>query len=64
MNIEKAKQIPIEMVLQKMNYTPSKTYGFDTWYSSPLHCKSSAKSGLIQFKTKRVFSKIINFEIV
>ena len=47
MNIEKAKQIPIEMVLQKMNYTPSKTYGFDTWYSSPLHCKSSAKSGLI-----------------
>ena len=37
MNIEKAKQIPIELVLQKMNYTPSKTNGFDTWYSSPLH---------------------------
>jgi len=37
MNIEKAKQIPIEMVLQKMNYTPSKTNGFDIWYSSPLH---------------------------
>jgi len=37
MNIEKAKQIPIEIVLQKMNYTPSKTNGFDTWYSSPLH---------------------------
>ena len=37
MNIEKAKQIPIEMVLQKMNYTPSKTNGFDAWYSSPLH---------------------------
>ena len=25
------------MVLQKMNYSQSKTYGFDTWYSSPLH---------------------------
>jgi len=37
MNIEKAKQIPIELVLQKMNYTPSKTNGFDFWYSSPLH---------------------------
>jgi hypothetical protein len=37
MNIEKAKQIPIEMVLQKMNYTPSKTNGFDVWYFSPLH---------------------------
>jgi DNA primase len=37
MNIEKAKQIPIEMVLQKMNYTPSKTNGFDVWYLSPLH---------------------------
>ena len=37
MNIEKAKQIPLELVLQKMNYTPSKTIGFDVWYSSPLH---------------------------
>ena len=37
MNIEKAKQIPLELVLQKMNYTPSKTIGFDAWYSSPLH---------------------------
>ncbi len=37
MNIEKAKQIPIELVLQKMNYKPSKTNGFDVWYSSPLH---------------------------
>ena len=37
MNIEKAKQIPLELVLQKMNYTPSKTNGFDAWYSSPLH---------------------------
>ena len=37
MNIEKAKQIPIELVLQKMNYTPSKTNGFDVWFSSPLH---------------------------
>lgn len=37
MNIEKAKQIPIELVLQKMNYIPSKTNGFDVWYSSPLH---------------------------
>ena len=35
MNIEKAKQIPIELVLQKMNYTPSKTNGFDVWYLSP-----------------------------
>lgn len=35
MNIEKAKQIPIEMVLQKMNYTPSKINGFDTWFLSP-----------------------------
>lgn len=37
MNIEKAKQIPLELVLQKMNYTSSKTIGFDVWYSSPLH---------------------------
>ena len=37
MNIEKAKQIPLELVLLKMNYTPSKTIGFDLWYSSPLH---------------------------
>jgi DNA primase len=37
MNIEKAKQIPIELALQKMNYIPSKTNGFDIWYSSPLH---------------------------
>ena len=37
MNIEKAKQIPLALVLQKMNYTPSKTIGFDVWYSSPLH---------------------------
>lgn len=37
MNIEKAKQIPMELLLQKMNYTPSKTNGFDVWYSSPLH---------------------------
>jgi hypothetical protein len=37
MNIEKAKQIPMELLLQKMNYTPSKTIGFDVWYSSPLH---------------------------
>lgn len=37
MNIEKAKQIPIEMVLQKINYTPSKTNVFDVWYFSPLH---------------------------
>ncbi|MEL1248370.1 toprim domain-containing protein [Flavobacterium helocola] len=37
MNIEKAKQIPLELVLQKMNYIPSKTIGFDVWYSSPLH---------------------------
>ena len=36
MNIEKAKQIPLELVLQKMNYTPSKTNGFDVWYLSPL----------------------------
>lgn len=35
MNIEKAKQIPIELVLQKMNYTPSKTNGFDVWFISP-----------------------------
>lgn len=35
MNIEKAKQIPIELVLQKMNYTPSKTNGFDVWFLSP-----------------------------
>ena len=37
MNIEKAKQIPLELVLQKMNYISSKTIGFDVWYSSPLH---------------------------
>ena len=37
MNIEKAKQITLELVLQKMSYTPSKTIGFDVWYSSPLH---------------------------
>lgn len=37
MNIEKAKQVPLELVLQKMNYIPSKTIGFDVWYSSPLH---------------------------
>lgn len=35
MNIEKAKQIPIELVLQKMNYTPSKANGFDVWFISP-----------------------------
>lgn len=35
MNIEKAKQIPLELVLQKMNYTPSKINGFDIWYLSP-----------------------------
>ena len=35
MNIETAKQIPLELVLQKMNYTPSKTNGFDVWYLSP-----------------------------
>ncbi|WP_444671086.1 toprim domain-containing protein [Flavobacterium columnare] len=35
MNIEKAKQIPIELVLQKMNYVPSKTNGFDVWFISP-----------------------------
>lgn len=35
--LEKARNISIELVLQKMNYTPSKTIGFDIWYSSPLH---------------------------
>ena len=42
MNIEKAKQIPIELVLKKMNYTPSKTNGFDVWYLSPLHNEKTA----------------------
>ncbi|MBC5833733.1 DNA primase [Flavobacterium sp. F372] len=42
MNIEKAKQIPIELVLKKMNYTPSKTNGFDVWYLSPLHDEKTA----------------------
>lgn len=36
-SLEKARNISIELVLQKMNYTPSKTIGFDIWYSSPLH---------------------------
>ena len=35
MNIEKAKQIPIEEVLKKMNFEPSKTNGFDVWFISP-----------------------------
>lgn len=35
MNIEKAKQIPIEEVLKKMNFKPSKTNGFDVWFISP-----------------------------
>jgi DNA primase len=42
MNIEKAKQIPLELVLEKMNYVPSKTNGFDVWYSSPLHEEKTA----------------------
>jgi hypothetical protein len=42
MNIEKAKQIPIELVLKKMNYTSSKTNGFDVWYLSPLHDEKTA----------------------
>lgn len=35
MNIEKAKQIPIEEVLKKMNFESSKTNGFDVWFISP-----------------------------
>lgn len=35
MNIEKAKQIPIEFVLQKLNHLPSKISGNDFWYLSP-----------------------------
>lgn len=35
--LEKARNISIELVLQKMNYTPSKIIGIDIWYSSPLH---------------------------
>ncbi len=35
MNIEKANQIPIEEVLKKMNFKPSKTNGFDVWFISP-----------------------------
>lgn len=54
MNIEKAKQIPIELVLQKMNYTPSKTNGFDTWYSSPLH-EEKTPSFKINTKINRWF---------
>ena len=42
MNIEKAKQIPIELVLQKMNYTPSKTNGFDKFYFSPFRDERTA----------------------
>lgn len=41
MNIEKAKQIPIELVLQKMNYTPSKTNGFDVWFLSPFRVEKT-----------------------
>ena len=42
MNIEKAKQIPIELVLQKMNYRPSKTNGFDKFYFSPFRDERTA----------------------
>ncbi|WP_444647700.1 toprim domain-containing protein [Flavobacterium columnare] len=42
MNIEKAKQIPIELVLQKMNYVPSKTNGFDKFYYSPFRDERTA----------------------
>ncbi|MCW1149138.1 toprim domain-containing protein [Flavobacterium lacisediminis] len=54
MNIEKAKQIPLELVLQKMNYTPSKTIGFDLWYSSPLH-EEKTPSFKINTKINRWF---------
>jgi hypothetical protein len=42
MNIEKAKQIPIELVLEKMNYVPSKTNGFDKFYYSPFRDERTA----------------------
>jgi hypothetical protein len=42
MNIEKAKQIPLELVLEKMNYVPSKTNGFDKFYYSPFRDERTA----------------------
>ena len=54
----------------KINSVQITTYGADLKFGEPqknneiFNCKSSAKSVLIQTKTKRVFSKIINFEIV
>ena len=39
---EKARNIPLKLVLQKMNYIPSKTNGFDAWFLSPLHDEKTA----------------------
>ena len=40
--LEKARNIPIELVLQKMNYRPSKTNGFDKFYFSPFRDERTA----------------------
>ena len=53
MNIEKAKHIPMELLLQKMNYTPSKTNGFDVWYISPIIENESTPSFKVNTKINK-----------
>ncbi|MEY4964342.1 MAG: hypothetical protein RLZZ323_1661 [Bacteroidota bacterium] len=42
MNIEQAKKIPIELVLKKSNFIPSKIRGNDVWYRSPFRQENTS----------------------
>lgn len=42
MNIQQAKNVPIEQILLKMGINPQKTSGFDIWYLSPFTIEKTA----------------------
>lgn len=42
MNIEQAKKIPIELVMKKSNFIPSKIRGNDVWYRSPFRQENTS----------------------
>ena len=42
MNIQQAKNIPIEQILFKMGLNPQKTNGFESWYLSPFAIEKTA----------------------
>lgn len=58
MNSKQAKQIPIEHFLNKLNYKPVKSSGYDLWYKSPLH-----EDNTPSFKVNKILNSWYDFGI-